>query len=151
MGPEFSRFRPSHREDAQAHLRLSALRTGLPRCVSCLARQRNRNCHLAPALLLGRSRQGLNSFAFRSADLGLEIVRADRLWVRAPGPERLEPISPLSSRLVCGTHGFALPHLQSTYRVFPEKPLRPAAISPGERSPEYANHLRFKRPSEAEA
>src|SRR6266851_958825 len=86
----------------------------------CPARQRCGNCHLAPALLLGRSGQRIDSVPVRTADPGLEVIRTYWLRVRSAGPERLEPVSPLSSRLGCGIDRLAVYRLRPVYTAFPE-------------------------------
>src|SRR5260370_3774303 len=47
--------------------------------------------------------------------------RADRLRVRASGPERLEPLSAFSSRLDCGIDRLAVCSLRPVSTPFPEK------------------------------
>ena len=54
-----------------------------------------------PRFYWGETGNVLTPSAVRSADPGLAAIGADRLRVRAAGPERLEPVSPLSSRLGC--------------------------------------------------
>ena len=77
---------------------------------------------------------------------------ADRLRLRAAGPERLEPVSPLSSCLGRGIDRLTVFNLRLVHRAFAEK-LAPgrADLSWRAFSSAIANHLRFKRPSEAEA
>ncbi len=77
---------------------------------------------------------------------------ADRLRVRAAGPERLEPLSPLSSCLDRGIDRLTVCDFRLVYRAFSEK-LAPgkADLSWRAFSTAIASHLRFQRPSEAEA
>jgi hypothetical protein len=113
----------------------------------CLARQRRGNRHLAPALLLGRSGQCLNSAALYFADPGFQGIRTYGLRICTAGPERLEPGSPLSSRL-----GGVIDWL-AVYRLRPVHTAFSKALAAGHwraLSRVLANHLRFGRPSEAE-
>ena len=75
-----------------------------------------------PRFYWGETGNVLDSNAVQYADPFLEGVGADRLRVRAAGPERLEPVSPLSSGLGAGIDRLALCNLRLLHRAFPEKP-----------------------------
>src|SRR5271168_3014953 len=89
--------------------------------LSCPARERSGNCDLPPSLLLGRNRQRFDPTVVQTSAACIEEVGANRLRVRAAGPERLEPLSPLSSRLDSGIYRIAVLHLGLIYPAFPEK------------------------------
>jgi hypothetical protein len=71
--------------------------------------------------LLGRNRQCIDYAVVQNTDPFLEGIGADWLRVRAARPERLEPVSPLSSRLGAGIDWLAVSNLQLGFRAFGEK------------------------------
>jgi len=70
---------------------------------------------------LGRNRQRFDATAVQTADTCLEGIGADRLRVRAAGPERLEPVSPLSICLGGGIDRLTVCNLRLVYRALAEK------------------------------
>src|SRR5208337_281432 len=73
-------------------------------------------------LLLGRNRQRFDSNVIQTADPCLEGIGAYRLWVRAAGPERVEPVSPLSSSMGGGIDRLTVCNLRLVSWSFAEKP-----------------------------
>ena len=105
-----------------------------------------------PRFYWGETGNVLTPAAVQDADPLLAGNSAHRLRVRAAGPERLEPLSPLSSRLGGGIDRLAVCDLRLLTGHF-RKNLLPAGADLSWRalSSAFANHLRFKRPGEAEA
>ena len=104
-----------------------------------------------PRFYWGETGNDLTPAVVQTADPCLEVIGADRLRVRAAGPERLEPVSPLSSCLGGGIDRLAVRNLRFVYRAFSEElGSRVRPIVRGERSqPRSFSHLRFQRPSAA--
>ena len=93
--------------------------------LSCLACQRSGDCYFSSALLLGRNRQRFDSDVVQDSNPCLEGIGADRLRVCVAGPERLEPVSPLSSCVGLGIDRLTVFNLRLVNRAFSEK-LAPA-------------------------
>ena len=106
-----------------------------------------------PRFYWGETGNVLDDPVVQTADSFLAVAGADRLRVRAAGPEWLEPLSPLSSCLDCGIDRLAVCDFRLCYGALPEKlAARIRPIFRGGRSRLLSLNICASRgPSEAEA
>ena len=73
-----------------------------------------------PRFYWGETGNVLTTPLFQIPNPFFEALSADRLRVRSAGPEWLEPVPPLSSRLACGIDRLTVRNLRFRHRAFPQ-------------------------------